>query len=255
MENKSLATTSQQSNPVERFKELASSKKVREMNHEELEVFCLKTILQAFFNSGSKPVPDDDMRLLIHELYNDLRNDHAGVSIDDIHEAIRRGSKGQYGEVFGVNPKAWGGWISAYLKNGTRLLALKNLEEKKQPEDLSEEQQRKIKLEWIDTLDQIFRSRKSIINHMSIGYIYQTLLDAKLIDADFTQLREDAEEMVNEFEKKKIRRAERAKPGSKEWEIEVIRTCKAFRVSIAFNKMHAAKFDLKQYLIENLERR
>lgn len=103
-----------------------------ELKIEELKMSLIDIISKAAFNCGQS-MNKEDLKANYQVLLNNLKQDYKYLTIKEIEIAFEKGSKGVYGEFFGLNQKTFYKWIDAYIHDEARRKAsekqLKYLEE------------------------------------------------------------------------------------------------------------------------------
>lgn len=158
---------------VERYINLAMQKKVSEIEDNELLKNSTQIILKANFNAGLKEIPDIELKMIVKEFANDLVRFYKKNSIEEIREAVDLGSKGMFGDVYGVNPKAWNEWIKSFNTQENRKKALFAATQIKQPKpDISDEEKNKIIEQSIIECMERYKLKGEIIDSGSAIYLY-----------------------------------------------------------------------------------
>lgn len=269
IENLGVAVIPAPNNILERYVSLSQSKKVREIAPNDLEKICTDVISLAYIQSGNNAAHPDDERLLRQLLYNDLKNDFPSMTGEEVIEAFRLGSKGEYGKVFGINSAAWNDWLRGFLKDPSRLLALKNIKEK--PIEPSEEEKRNHIISGFNLINSMYlsfcvglkkpdlmkTSLDTITQHPSIGFAFGILVKNEIMKPGFDEeLVRRAGIFLMELQDEKENPADRikrinttTKQITKEWESELNTACKMLRLIEAFTAMHKQNYDLLKTLI------
>ena len=249
-------------NPIDKHVTLHEAKKVRDMSPDDIEQIARESILSAYFYSGNRLPGDDEteegralrvkeIQPLVQELYNNMRNDYGGMSGEQIKEAIKLGSSGKYGKVFGINPSAWHEWIKIFETKSKELL---KLAPKMPTNEMSEEK----KQEGLNILNveilKLFKTPGLVHQSIYTGPAFMRLTELTIIKPDISEVRCDAENMVEEREEEKRENKDpnRIKKDSSDWEREVILTSKRLRLILAFKGMKMANFDLEKELNKTL---
>lgn len=271
-ENLGVAATPKPNNILDRYISLSKAKKVREIEPNGLDKICTDVITLAFIQSGNNAAHPDDEKILRQLLYNDLKNDFPGITGEEVAEAFRLGSKGEYGKVFGINSAAWNDWLRGFLKDPSRLLALKNIKEK--PTEPSDEEKRNHIISGFNLINSMYlnfcagvkkpdlmkTSLDIITQHPSIGFAFGVLVKNEIMKPGFDEeLVRRAGIFLMELQDEKVNPADRikrinatTKQITKEWESELNTACKMLRLIEAFTAMHKQNYDLLKILISKI---
>jgi hypothetical protein len=158
---------------VERYINLSMQKKVFEIEDNEILKNSTKIIVKANFNAGLKEVPDIELKMIVKEFANDLQRFYKKNSMEEIREAMDLGSKGMFGEVYGVNPKSWNEWIKSFLSQENRKKALFAATQLKEPKpDLPDEEKNKIIEQSIIECMERYKAKGEIIDSGSVIYLH-----------------------------------------------------------------------------------
>lgn len=100
--------------------------KISEARLSDLAEIVSSSIEQGIFYLGLNK-NETDRGLLKVAVIEDCRNQFPSLTLSEIAIAIKRGVRGEFGEVYGIAPKDVLAWLSAFKKDAIRLEALKEI--------------------------------------------------------------------------------------------------------------------------------
>lgn len=113
--------------------------KIRNISEKELTDKLIEMIGIIIWESGHN-VTEQEQTALIQYMIEEIKSDFSNLTLEEVKFALKKGLRGFYGEVFGVNVKMMYEWLQAYVSE-TKAESLKYLQviENKKPKELSEE--------------------------------------------------------------------------------------------------------------------
>lgn len=169
-----ITKTENTNSEVSVIKSALGMTKVRMALPYEIDSSINTAIERAIFYLGLK-TPENDRTLIKATIFEDIKKHFAELTIGEIGIAIENGSKGKYGEVFGLAPKDVFNWLTQYSESQERKEVKVELEkEKDQPKQPTDEE--KAQTAWNNLKSAwIFYKENGYFNDFG-NSIYQTLL-------------------------------------------------------------------------------
>jgi len=123
--------------------------KIRTLDENVSRNYLIDLFTVTIWESGHE-IDKKDQILLINYMINEVKNDFSNLTLEEVKIALKKGLRGYYGQVFGMNVKMMYSWLEGYVSE-TKAESLKYLTiiEKKEPEEKSDDHKRYLHFEWL----------------------------------------------------------------------------------------------------------
>lgn len=135
--------------------------RIRTLDQMEVRNTLIETIALIIWESGFG-LPEQEQELLINYMIEEIKRDFFHLTLEEVKIALKKGLRGHYGEVFGMNVRMLYGWLDAYVAE-TKLAAMKQLQLIKKlepPKEVSEETKKFWHNKWLESSIDAFEEYK-----------------------------------------------------------------------------------------------
>jgi hypothetical protein len=137
---------------------LENGNNVVSQSYKRLADIIVKSIYDVGFN-----ISEQEQKALANYLVMEIKNEFGYLTIEEVAIIFKNGSRGMYGEFYGINVKTLHSWVREYtaITKAESILKLNSIREINQkPKELSEEEKNRIKLDWIERVIKDFITLK-----------------------------------------------------------------------------------------------
>lgn len=123
--------------------------KIRTLDEKVSRDYLIDLLAAVIWESGHN-IEADEQKILINYMIEEIKNDFSNLTLEEVKIALKKGLRGYYGQVFGMNVKMMYSWLESYVSE-TKAESLKYLTiiEKKEPEEKSDDHKRYLHFEWL----------------------------------------------------------------------------------------------------------
>lgn len=123
--------------------------KIRTLDEKAVKHGLIDIILAIIWESGHN-LDEKEQTVLVTYMIEEIKNDFSNLTLEEVKIALKKGLRGYYGQVFGMNVKMMYSWLEGYVSE-TKAESLKYLTiiEKKEPEEKSDDHKRYLHFEWL----------------------------------------------------------------------------------------------------------
>lgn len=136
--------------------------KIRSIDYAESRNTLVEIFVHVIWASGNNMDKDEQM-LLINHMIEEVKRDYYHLTLEEVRICFKKGLKGDYGQVFGINVKTFYNWLDAYVTE-TKVSAMKQLgilkTESEKLKEVSDEEKKYWHKKWLDSCIEAFEEYK-----------------------------------------------------------------------------------------------
>lgn len=184
--------------------------KIKSIDQLEISNTLIETIGTIIWESGFNIEPDEQ-KLLIKYMIEEIKRDFFHLTLEEVKIALKKGLRGHYGTVMGINIRMMYAWLEAYVEE-TKVAALKQLgliensvKEEQKEKGVTDEQKTFWHYKWLKSCFEAFDEYKEKketsfidINNMLYYYIRYKI---KLVDLTTEEIENVWNHAINEYKR------------------------------------------------------
>lgn len=134
--------------------------KIKNLDESEVRNSLVETMALIIWESGFN-MSKDEQKLLINYMINEINLDFSGLTLEEVKIALKKGIRGQYGDVIGLNVRMMYSWLESYISE-TKREAMKQLQliKNNDPEQVSEDIKKNWHNKWLEMCIEAYEEYK-----------------------------------------------------------------------------------------------
>jgi hypothetical protein len=146
-------------------------------SYKRLVDIILKSIYDVGFNISEK-----EQKILAHNLVMEIKYEFGHLTIEEIEIVFKNGSRGIYGDFYGINVRTLHSWVREYISitKAESILKLNSIKQiSNKPKELSQEEKNKLRKDWIERVVKDFYKLKNdgVHVHYDLGNILYSFFE------------------------------------------------------------------------------
>lgn len=134
--------------------------RIKSLDESEVRNNLVETMALVIWESGFN-MSKDEQKLLINYMINEINSDFNGLTLEEVKIALKKGLRGQYGDVIGLNVRMMYSWLESYISE-TKREAMKQLQliKNDEPVQISEDIKKKWHNKWLEMCIEAYEEYK-----------------------------------------------------------------------------------------------
>lgn len=235
--------------------------KVNQLNEKDLRNNLIDIIAIIIWESGFN-IPQKEQHILINYMIDEIKRDFRFLTLTEVKFAMQKGIRGSYGEVMGINVRMMYKWLDLYVKE-TRVGILKKLPIKNEKKEVTDDEKRAIRANWIENCISLYEKWKNNegFSFVDVGNLfYEYILKLNIVQLTKNERKsiwESAKVAHKEFLSNRLRGNDlkmvlyKFNQGDESVVMDIKITARNLALMVLFKKIKASGLNLRDIIEEN----